>query len=150
MTRSLFALALVAVAVLTAGCEQGGATCGALMVTDAWVREAPPNADTNAGYLALFNSGAGTVTITGAASPDFGRVMMHRSEERDGQMIMRPLERLKVAAGGKHSFRPGADHLMLMEPRQRFLEGDEVRLKLICEAGETRAFTAPVLKEPPR
>ena len=150
MNRRLPAAILAAAALLAAaGCSQGTATCGALLVTDAWVREAPPNAGAAAGYLALFNSGSGTVTVTGATSPDFGKVMMHRTEEADGQMRMRHLERLAIDAGGKHVFRPGGDHLMLMEPQARVAEGDEVRLKLHCGDTETRLFTAPVRRAAP-
>lgn len=148
MNRCILAAVIAATAVL-AGCERGAATCGSLLVTDAWVREAPPGVDAYAGYLAVFNSGGGPVTITGATSPDFGKVMMHRTEQDDGQMRMRELEQLKVSAGGKGVFQPGESHLMLMEPRTAFAEGDEVELKLQCTEGETPRFTAPVRRESP-
>lgn len=140
---------LIAAAVLAAGCERAAATCEALLVTDAWVREAPPSAGAAAGYLTVFNSGSGPVVVTGAASPDFGRVMMHATEQVDGQMRMRPMERVTLAAGGKHVFRPGGDHLMLMKPRAAFVSGDEVRLELQCRAGEPRGVTAPVRRDAP-
>lgn len=148
MTRPIRAAILVA-AVLAAGCERGAATCESLLVTGAWVREAPPGADAAAGYFTAFNSGGGPVTLTGAAGPGFGRVAMHRTERVDGQMRMRPLERVTVPAGGKHVFGPGGDHLMLMAPRADFGAGDEVRLELRCGSGETRGFTAPVRRESP-
>lgn len=148
MTSSIRTVLLIAAALLAAGCERGVATCEALLVTDAWVREAPPNAAA-AGYLTVFNSGSGPVVVTGASSPDFGRVMMHATEQVDGQMRMRPMERVTLPAGGKHVFRPGGDHLMLMAPRTAFVEGDEVRLELQCRAGEPRAVTAPVRRDAP-
>lgn len=149
MRRSIRIFPWILLAALAAGCERGVATCEALLVTDAWVREAPPNMDTAAGYLTVFNSGSGPVVVTGASSPDFGHVMMHATEQTDGRMRMRPMDRVVLQAGGKHVFRPGGDHLMLMSPRGAFVAGDQVRLELQCRAGEPRGVTAPVRRDSP-
>lgn len=147
-SRILVAL-LAASALLAAGCERAAGTCDALLITGAWVREAPPGAGAAAGYLTVFNSGAGPVTIIGATSPGFARVVMHRTEQIGGIARMRPLETLRVAAGGEVVFQPGGNHLMLIAPRAAFVEGDEVRLKLQCHNGESRSFSAPVRGEAP-
>lgn len=149
MKASIRTALVIAAALLAAGCGRGAADCDSLLLTGAWVREAPPGVDAAAGYLTVFNSGSGPVVVTGAASPDFERATMHRTERVGGQARMRPLARVTVAAGDRHVFRPGGDHLMLMGPRAALVAGDEVRLRLQCRTGGPRTAVAPIRRKAP-
>ncbi len=107
-----------------------------LMVHDAWIRAAPPNAPVRAGYARLMNHGDVDVVIDGVRSDDFGSIEIHEMHEVDGVMRMRPVKHLRVAPHGSVALEPGGLHLMLFQPRSAlatqdgatlvFLHGDTV------------------------
>jgi copper(I)-binding protein len=119
---------------LTASAGVGAAPC-APVVDGAWVRAAPPGAESLAGYLVLRNPCAGPVTVTGVESLDFGRPMIHRSVEEGGVARMRDAGTLTVPAGGELRFQPGGLHLMLMSPSRSLAEGDVARIRLVLADG---------------
>lgn len=96
-----------------------------------------------AGYFVLHNQGPEAVTLVGAQSPAFARVMIHQAVTREGTASMRPVTELELPAGGRVSFAPGGYHLMLMQ-RQRALEpGEQVPVTLVFADGQRleAAFT---------
>lgn len=101
-------------------------------------RTAPPLPGTTvmAGYLTLTNDGERAVTVGGASSPDFARLSLHRSVERDGQARMEPVEALTVDPGGRAVLEPGGLHLMMFEPAPRPSVGDTVSVRLHTDAGD--------------
>jgi hypothetical protein len=107
---------------------------GSVVVSDGWVRAAPPTARVLAAYLTIRNPGGEAVVLDGATSPDFARVELHEMRMDDGVMRMRKLERLDIAAGGELVLEPGATHLMLFEPRRALARGDTVSLSLHFES----------------
>ncbi len=108
------------------------------------VRAAPPGAPVMAGYLTLRNPGRRSVAITGAASPAFARVEVHRTVMRDGVARMEPVQRLEVPAGGTVRMAPGGMHLMLIRPRRALRPGETVRVVLRFAEGAEQAVTLPV------
>jgi copper(I)-binding protein len=64
------------------------------------------------GYFTLTNSGARDRTLTGAASPACGKVMLHRSEHGGGTERMVMVPKVRVPAHGVLRFAPGGYHLM--------------------------------------
>lgn len=123
-----------------------------LDVSDGWVREAPPSAQALAGYLRLENGTDRPIVVTGASSPQFAQVEFHETIVEDGvaRMVARP--RLEIPAGGALSLAPGGIHLMLMGPKKRLQDGDQVQLSLTLGSGEQLSVTLPVrrtLDEPP-
>jgi len=106
-----------------------------LLVRDAWIREAPPNASVLAGYLTLVNPGSDPRRLTGVESGQFDSVEMHRTIHEDGMAKMAPQPYLDLPPGGTVELVPGGYHLMLMMPSRRFVEGDVVSLDLIFQGG---------------
>ncbi len=115
-----------------------------LAVEGAHVRAAPPGAPVLAGYLTLRNTGGGPAVITGASSPDFDRVEIHRTTVRDGVARMEPVPRLEIAPGAAVRLEPGGMHLMLIGPRRKLRPGDRVRLTLRLGDGTERTLELPV------
>ena len=101
--RLLMGLALLVPASAAVGAEPCAPT-----IEDAWVRAAPPGAESLAGYLVLRNGCDAPVAVTGVESDDFHMPMIHRSVEEGGVAKMRPAGELTVPAGGELRFAPGA------------------------------------------
>ncbi|MDT8384059.1 MAG: copper chaperone PCu(A)C [Gammaproteobacteria bacterium] len=144
-TRAL-AIIFVLLSLITAAT---GATAGKLEIHDAWAREAPPNAAVMAAYLTLHNHSEQTYTLVSAASPDFERVEIHRTQQRDGMTTMTPVSRVMLSANGSVSFQPGGLHLMLMQAKKPLKAGDAVTLRLFFSDESSLSISAPVKKAAP-
>lgn len=101
----------------------------------AWIREAPPGAPAMAGFVAI-EGGSRDVEIVAARSADFGRVEIHEMLTEDGVMKMRPIERIEVPAGARLTLAPGAEHLMLFEPKRALVAGDKVAITFELSKGD--------------
>lgn len=132
------ALALAGAAslpVLAEGCE-------GLTVQKAWIAAAPPNAPVLAGYAHLKNDGAHALHIDAVDGADFGSVELHQMKTEGGMMQMRPLKGLDLPAHKLVVLAEGDKHLMLMNPRHPFKEGDSTVLVFHCgKASSEAAFT---------
>lgn len=103
---------------------------GELVVREAWIRAAPPNAPVLAGYMTVENQSPAGKSLIGAASPAFGNITIHRTEHADGVARMTHLPKIDIAAHGKLVFQPNGYHLMLMQPKQPLRTGDRVPMEL--------------------
>ncbi len=118
-----------------------GALSAEVVVGDAWIREAPPNAPVRAGYLEMVNVGTETVRVVSVASERFGAIEIHEMVDRgDGTMRMRPVAAIEVAGGGRVRLAPGGLHLMLFRPQQALAAGDRVDATLVLENGNRIDF----------
>lgn len=133
--RTILSLCLLAVAPLAPAAT-------GLSLQDAWIRHLPGTLP-DAGYFTLRNATRVPVSLVGARSPAFGRVMLHHSvRQPDGRTRMVPVARVDVPAGGAVRFAPGAYHLMLTQPRHPAHVGDRIPVTLIFADGHqlTAAF----------
>jgi len=115
-----------------------------LRIEDPWVRAAPPTSKVMAGFMTIVNESSEAVEVTGASSPSFGMVEMHRTEIRDGIARMLEQKKLTVEAAGRLTLAPGGYHLMLMMPNQVPQVGEQVELTLELADGQTKTIMAPV------
>lgn len=106
-------------------------------ISHAWIRWLPGKLPM-AGYFTITNSGSSKVVLTGAASRDFGKVMMHESVNKGGAETMRHVARLPVPAGEHRSFAPGGYHLMLMQRRHAIKVGDTLGITLQFADGSSK------------
>jgi len=125
------------------GCALARAAAPALSAQDAWVR-VTPGSDVAAAYLTLHNAGSAPVVVLGVRSPNAAEAMIHETTLANGQSIMRPHERLRVAGGATVHLAPGGLHIMLHMLKHPLLPGDTVRLVLLLEGGGTLEVTARV------
>ncbi|MDC7805458.1 copper chaperone PCu(A)C [Luteimonas sp BLCC-B24] len=147
MSRStLFAAGCLA-AIALAGCQpasEGAATpassadpaaassTGAaqgVQVSDAWIRETPPNAAVAGGYLTLrSDAGDRLVAVETSASAS---VEIHEMSHAGGVMRMRELaDGVELPAGTDVSLRPGGNHLMFIGPVEPVRAGQTIEATL--------------------
>lgn len=136
--RGVLGLCLYCGLALLAPAALAAPACGALQVTNAWVRVVP-GAPVAAGYFDLNNTGNQAVTVEALASPQFGRVHMHESMTGDdGMATMQPIDSVTVAPGQRLAFAPGGYHLMMFDAKQQLEPGDTVTLQLQCDGSDDR------------
>lgn len=131
-----------------------------LRVENAWVRLVPNK--TTAAYRVLINTGARPVRVLGVGSPIAARSELHQiqfvdpndhvgmdhghSPAMQGLELtgMRPVKELVVPARGRLELKPGGIHVMLIDLRQPLRQGQQVRLVLRLEGGQTLHIDAVV------
>jgi copper(I)-binding protein len=117
-----------------------------LAVQNPWVREAPPGSKVLAAYLVVENNGTQMRTLSGAGSPAFKRLEMHKTEVRGGVARMLRQEKVEIPGEGRVTFESGGYHLMLIEPIKPLREDDHVDLSLSFSDGEIIRVNAVVRK----
>ena len=118
-----------------------------LLIHDAWIREAPPNAMALAAYVTVVNSSNAERSLTVATSPVFGWIELHRTVHDGDVAKMIPQDAINIPAGGRVELKPGDYHLMLMQPSRALREGDQVPITLEFKNGETQTISFPVKKQ---
>lgn len=121
-----------------------GVPSGALVTSEAWVRQVPPAARMTAGYLKLRNTGTEPVVLIGAESPLFNAVEIHGTVTVDGMARMRQQESVTIPPGETVSFEPGGLHLMLMQAVEQIPAQGQVPLRLLLADGESIEVVAPI------
>ena len=108
-----------------------------VLIEKPWARATVPAARVGGAYLTVRNQSAVADRLTGAASPVAARVEFH-VHIADGEIMrMRQVQALEVPPNGSLELKPGAAHLMFVDIRQPFKEGDVVPVTLTFEkAGE--------------
>ena len=127
------------------GCDPAAVvTSGALTVSGAFSRAMPPNAPVAGGYLTIANAGTADDTLIGARSEAAGAVEVHQMFMEGDVMVMSELpEGIRVPAGGSVTLEPGFLHLMFVDVRTPFAEGECVAVTLRFEhAGEVPVVLA--------
>jgi copper(I)-binding protein len=108
-------------------------------IENAWTRATAPGAKVAGGYMVVKNSGAAD-RLLGASSPAAARVELHVHVNEGGVMKMREVSGYDIPANGTFELKPGGAHLMFMEIRRPFVEGEKIPVALKFEkAGEIRA-----------
>jgi len=111
-----------------------------MQIEKPWARATPPGATVAGGYLLVRNAGAAPDRLVSASSPAAARVEMHVHLNDNGVMRMRQVPGYEVPARGTFELKPGGAHLMFIDIRRPFKEGEKVPVKLTFEkAGELSA-----------
>ena len=115
-----------------------------IRISNAWVREAHPDAKTNAGYMTLINTGPEDVTLTKVESEGFGDIEVHEMTSVDGLMEMNKIESMTIHSNGKVQLGPGGRHLMMMDPKHHYSTGEMVDMTLTFKSGKTQSISVEV------
>ena len=116
----------------------------AILVRDAWVREAPPGAAVLAAYLTLENTGTKEDKLVAVRCPDFDKIEIHATEIRAGVARMIALDALPIPPQAVVKLAPGGYHIMLHRPRRALAAGMSVKLELRFASGPRLTVAAPV------
>ncbi|GAA2326080.1 copper chaperone PCu(A)C [Dactylosporangium salmoneum] len=112
-----------------------------LMMKDPWVKTA--DSGMSAAYGTLMNTTDKDITVVSATSTASPMMELHETTMVDGKMAMKPKEGgFLIPAKGSHEFKPGGDHLMLMDVKTPVKPGSEVTFTLTLKDGGTVQFTA--------
>src|SRR5437899_12968002 len=107
---------------------------GDLVITQAWSRATPGGAKIAGGFLTIENKGAGPDRLLSGSGDIAGKVEIHEMAMNNGVMTMRPLDKGLVIEPGKTvKLAPGGYHLMLMDLKQPFKQGDKAPVALEFE-----------------
>jgi copper(I)-binding protein len=126
----------VACAALAGAAAWSADAAPSIRIDDAWIRWLPGNLPA-AGYTTLTNSGEEPVILTGASSPAYGDVSLHRSRTQAGNVEMVPVERIPIGPHASLSFAAAGYHLMLMQPNRPIQPGDHVPITLHFAGGSS-------------
>lgn len=116
------------------------------LITDAWVREAPPNTRVLAAYMTLHNRSDGFRVLEKVSSPDFEKIEVHKIEISDGVMRMLPVKFLEIGPGKDMQLQPGGYHMMLRNPKRKLHAGDAVRIELHFKRMQSITIEVPVMR----
>lgn len=108
----------------------------ALTVSNSWFRFIMASRPA-AGYFILTNASSKPHTLTGATSPACGSLMMHKSQQQNGEDQMVMVSSIPVPARGAVTFAPGGYHLMCMQPSKDMKVGAKVPVTLTFDGGTT-------------
>jgi copper(I)-binding protein len=144
LTRKITIAAALAV-VFAAPARAEDAKAGDLVITQAWSRATPVGAKVAGAYLTVENKGAAADRLVGGSGDAAGRVEIHEMAMDNGVMKMRPLDKgLAIEPGKTVKFAPGGYHLMLLDLKIQFKQGDKVPVTLEFEKAGKVALTLDV------
>jgi len=133
-TARAIAGAVLLSALSVTSAHAGEAKAGDLVITQAWSRATPSGAKIAGGYLTIENKGTSPDRLVSGSGDSIGKVEVHEMSMNNGVMTMRPLDKGLVIEPGKTvKLAPGGYHLMLMDLKQPFKQGDKVPVTLEFE-----------------
>jgi copper(I)-binding protein len=111
---------------------------GPLEIKHPWARATPKGAAVAGGYMTIVNTGATADRLVSFSSPAAGRFEMHEMRMNDGVMQMRPLPNgIEIKPGATVELKPGSYHLMFMQLKEPFEQGQRVKGTLVFEKAGT-------------
>lgn len=120
------------------------------VIQQPWIRSAPPNSKTMAGFLVLKNICKTSIRIIDVESKDFGMPMIHRSVIENGVSKMRAPGVLQIKPGASLKFEAGGLHLMLMQPLRALKDGDKAGVRLVLADGRKVYSEFSIQREAPK
>jgi periplasmic copper chaperone A len=133
-TSRALAFVILATSLFAAPARTQEVKAGDIVITQAWSRATPGGAKIAGGYLTIENKGTTPDRLVGGFGDAAGKVEVHEMAMNNGVMTMRALDKgLAIEPGKTVKFAPGGYHLMLMDLKQPFKQGDKVPLTLEFE-----------------
>jgi hypothetical protein len=129
---------IVLAALLLTGCTPATtpAPTAGIQVEDVWGRASPMMAAAGAFYMVIRNNTDAADRLVNAQSSACGVIELHESFQKDdGTMGMQPVTggAIEVPASGTVELKPGGLHVMCLEKKAEFKDGDSYPLTLMFE-----------------
>jgi copper(I)-binding protein len=134
--RGALVLAMAAATTTFAQAQDVGQTvkAGDLVISQPWSRATPGGAKVGGGYLTIENKGAVADKLVGGSTDAAGKLEVHQMSVSNGVMKMHPVEGgLTIEPGKTVKLAPGGYHLMLVDLKHPFKQGDKVPVTLEFE-----------------
>ncbi len=166
-TRSISGLTALAAVVALAACQpQGGVDGGAVAdvpapavptpipvieasatsesFADAVIYQPLGGRDVTAAFLTM-TAGPDGLKLVGAQSDTSATIEIHTHDMTDGQMRMRRVDDITVAAGQTHALKRGGDHMMVFGLTDAdLIAGERLTITLVFEDVDGSTRTVPV------
>jgi periplasmic copper chaperone A len=111
---------------------------GPIKVEQPWARATPSGAKVGGGYMTITNTGTTPDRLSGITLPQAARVEVHEMKTEGGTMQMREVKGgLEIGPGQKVELKPGGYHIMFMDLRAPFKQGDKLKAQLRFEQAGT-------------
>lgn len=125
-------------------------TVGALELEDAYVRAMLPGQPVGGGFVIIKNTGSEQDRLISASSPVAETVELHEMAMQGEVMKMRKLnEGIPLPAGETVELKSGGLHMMFMQVKSPFKEGDTVPVTLTFEKAGSVELMLPVKSAAP-
>jgi periplasmic copper chaperone A len=102
------------------------------------------SAGNGAVYVTIRNHGSEADALLSASSDVATTAELHQTIEQDGKMVMRPLPKADVPAGGTLEMKPGGYHIMLLGLKQDLKPGETIDVALTFEKAGQMSVEARV------
>jgi len=106
-----------------------------IVISDAWIAEAPPGAGVNAAYLHINNQGQHGIRLLSVSSPAFAKIEIHRNVTVNNIASMEYFAGIDIEAGQTMQFQPGDFHLMLYNGGDNIVDGNVIPLSFTFADG---------------
>src|SRR6266699_3289218 len=111
---------------------------GPIKVEQPWVRATPGGAKVGGGYMTITNTGTTPDRFLGGTLPQAGRFELHEMKMEGATMRMREVKGgLEIGPGQTVERKPSGYHIMLMDLRAPFKQGDKLKGQLRFEKAGT-------------
>ncbi|MSQ89557.1 MAG: copper chaperone PCu(A)C [Betaproteobacteria bacterium] len=101
-----------------------------MQIEKPWARATAPGAKVAGGYMLIRNLGAAGDRLVSASSTASTRVELHLHIHDNGVMKMREVPGYEVPTNGSFELKPGGAHLMFVDIKRPFKEGEKLPVKL--------------------
>lgn len=101
-----------------------------LSFDNAWIRASAPGQKNGAAYVQITNSGSHDMQLAGASSDRTERIELHTIDRTSGVARMKEVETINIPSNKKVALEPGGYHLMMINIKEPFKEGETVPLTL--------------------
>ena len=119
-----------------------------LVISNAWIRPAPPTTNSMAAYFTLTNNSSNTINIVEANSPQFRMAMIHDTIIDNGIASMEHRDVLSMPAGESITLAPLGTHMMLVSPNEPLNLGETAQIVLLADDGKTYSTKIEVRPQP--
>jgi periplasmic copper chaperone A len=107
---------------------------GDLHIVHPWSRATPPGAKVAGGFMRITNTGQVADRLIGGSAELANAFEVHEMSMKDGVMQMRALEKgLEIKPGETVELKPGGYHVMFLDIKKQFAEGEKVKGFLLFE-----------------
>ena len=109
-------------------------TLGALKIDHPWSRATPGGAKVAGGFMKITNTGTETDRLVGGSAEIAKAFEVHEMKMEGNVMKMRALEKgLEIKPGETVELKPGGYHVMFIDIRSPFKEGEQIKGQLVFE-----------------
>ena len=110
------------------------------------VRLMPPSANMTAGYFIISNNSNKDIVLVEVNSSKFKTIEMHNTVKENDVMKMVKQNSITIPANSKLEFKPMSYHLMLMMPKKKIIENEEIDVIFKTKKGKKISATFKVKK----